>query len=126
MASASPAVSTSETLSYGASSDSASLTGTYPSYFPAEDDTLSAGLLLHHAGGEHGAGRGVLGAEAASDLFGTADPVGKSVLVAGVPFTVVGVLATKGASGLSSADNPAVAPLTTVQDGAAIGFCNAE
>ena len=43
VASVSPAVSTSVTLSHGASSDTASLTGTYPSYFPAEDDTLGAG-----------------------------------------------------------------------------------
>jgi putative ABC transport system permease protein len=121
VASASPAVSTSETLSYGASSDSASLTGTYPSYFPAEDDTLSAGSYFTTQEVNTEQDVVVLGAEAASDLFGTADPVGKSVLVAGVPFTVVGVLATKGASGLSSADNTAVAPLTTVQD-ALTGF----
>jgi putative ABC transport system permease protein len=121
VASASPAVSTSETLSYGASSDSASLTGTYPSYFPAEDDTLSAGSYFTTEEVNKAQDVVVLGAEAASDLFGTADPVGKSVLVAGVPFTVVGVLATKGASGLSSADNTAVAPLTTVQD-ALTGF----
>ena len=121
VASASPAVSTSETLSYGASSDSASLTGTYPSYFPAEDDTLSAGSYFTTQEVNTAQDVVVLGAEAASDLFGTADPVGKSVLVAGVPFTVVGVLATKGASGLSSADNTAVAPLTTVQD-ALTGF----
>jgi len=63
----------------------------------------------------------VLGSEAATDLFGTANPVGKSVLVAGIPFTVVGVLAAKGTSGLTSADDTAIAPLTTVQD-ALTGF----
>ncbi len=118
----SPAVSTSETLSYGASSDSGvSLTGTYPSYFPAEDDTLSAGAYFTTQEVNTAQDVVVLGSEAASDLFGTANPVGNSVLVAGIPFTVVGVLAEKGASGLSSADNTAVAPLTTVQD-ALTGF----
>ena len=121
VASVSPAVSASETLSYGASSDSASLTGTYPSYFPAEDDTLSAGAYFTTQEVNTAQDVVVLGSEAASDLFGTANPVGKSVLVAGIPFTVVGVLAEKGASGLSSADNTAVAPLTTVQD-ALTGF----
>ena len=122
VASVSPAVSTSETLSYGASSDSGvSLTGTYPSYFPAEDDTLSAGAYFTTQEVNTAQDVVVLGSEAASDLFGTANPVGKSVLVAGIPFTVVGVLAEKGASGLSSADNTAVAPLTTVQD-ALTGF----
>jgi putative ABC transport system permease protein len=122
VASVSPAVSTSETLSYAASSDSGvSLTGTYPSYFPAEDDTLSAGAYFTTQEVNTAQDVVVLGSEAASDLFGTANPVGNSVLVAGIPFTVVGVLAEKGASGLSSADNTAVAPLTTVQD-ALTGF----
>lgn len=121
VASVAPAVSTSETLSNGASSDTASLTGTYPSYFPAEDDTLSAGSSFTTQEVTKAQHVVVLGSEAASDLFGTADPVGHSVLVAGIPFTVVGVLAAKGASGLSSADNTAIAPLTTVQD-ALTGF----
>ena len=122
VASVSPAVSTSETLSYGASSDSGvSLTGTNPSYFPAEDDTLSAGAYFTTQEVNTAQDVVVLGSEAASDLFGTANPVGNSVLVAGIPFAVVGVLAEKGASGLSSADNTAVAPLTTVQD-ALTGF----
>ena len=121
VASVSPAVSASETLTYGASSDTASLTGTDPSYFPAEDDTLSAGSYFTAQEVNTAQDVMVLGSEAASDLFGTANPVGQSVLVAGIPFTVVGVLATKGASGLTSADNTAVAPLTTVQD-ALTGF----
>jgi putative ABC transport system permease protein len=115
--SASPVVSTSETLSNGGTSDSSvSLTGTYPSYFPAENDTLSNGSYFTTQEVNTAQHVVVLGSEAATDLFGTANPVGQSVLVAGIPFTVVGVLATKGSNGLTSADNTATAPLTTVQD----------
>jgi putative ABC transport system permease protein len=121
VASVSPVVSTSETLDNGASSNSASLTGTYPSYFAAEDDTLSAGAYFTTQEVNTAQDVVVLGSEAATDLFGTANPVGKSVLVAGIPFTVVGVLAAKGTSGLTSADDTAIAPLTTVQD-ALTGF----
>jgi putative ABC transport system permease protein len=121
VASVSPAVSTSEIVSNGGSSDTASLTGTYPGYFSAEDDTLSVGSYFTTQEVNTAQHVVVLGSEAASDLFGTASPVGSSVLVAGIPFTVVGVLAQKGASGLTSADNTAVAPLTTVQD-ALTGF----
>jgi putative ABC transport system permease protein len=117
VASASPAVSASETLSLGASSDSGvSLTGTYPTYFPAENDTLSQGAYFTTQEVAQAQDVVVIGSEVATNLFGTANPVGQSVLVAGIPFTVVGVLATKGSSGLGSADNTAVAPLTTVQD----------
>jgi putative ABC transport system permease protein len=122
VASVSPVVSTSETLDNGATSDSGvSLTGTYPSYFPAENDTLSQGAYFTTQEVNTARDVVVLGSEAATDLFGTANPVGQSVLVAGIPFTVVGVLAAKGTSGLTSADNTAVAPLTTVQD-ALTGF----
>jgi putative ABC transport system permease protein len=120
--SATPVVSTSETLDVGATDDTdVSLTGTYPSYFPAEDDTLSAGAYFTTQEVNKAQDVVVLGSEAATDLFGTGNPVGQSVLVNGIPFTVVGVLATKGTSGLASADNTAVAPLTTVQD-ALTGF----
>jgi len=114
----SPVVSTSETLSNGASSDSSvSLTGTYPGYFASENDTVSQGSNFTMAEVDKAQNVVVLGSEAATDLFGTtANPVGQSVLVDGIPFTVVGVLASKGTSGLGSADNTATAPLTTVQD----------
>ena len=114
---ASPVVSTSETLSNGGTSDSdVSLTGTYPTYLASENDTLSAGAPFTMQQVNAAQNVVILGSEAATDLFGTTNPVGQSVLVAGVPFTVVGVLASKGSSGLSSADNTAMAPLTTVQD----------
>jgi putative ABC transport system permease protein len=117
VASVSPVVSTSETLSLGATSDSGvSLTGTYPSYFPAENDTLSQGAYFTQQEVAKAQDVVVIGSQAATDLFGTANAVGQSVLVAGKPFTVVGVLAAKGSSGLGSADNTAIAPLTTVQD----------
>jgi putative ABC transport system permease protein len=115
--SVSPVVSTSETLSNGGTSDSSvSLTGTYPTYFASESDTLSAGASFTMQQVNSAQNVVVLGSQAATDLFGTGNPLGQSVLVAGIPFTVVGVLASKGTSGLGSADNTAIAPLTAVQD----------
>jgi putative ABC transport system permease protein len=117
VASVSPVVSTSETLSDEGTSDTGvSLTGTYPSYLASQNDTLSAGADFTTQQVNMAQNVVVLGSEAATDLFGTANPVGQSVLVNGIPFTVVGVLASKGSSGLASADNTAIAPLTTVQD----------
>jgi len=116
VASASPVVSTSQTLSNGGTSDTGvSVTGTYPSYFSAENDTISQGAYFTQQQVDKAQAVVVLGSQAATDLFGTTNPVGQSVLVAGIPFTVVGVLASKGSSGLGSADNTAIAPLTTVQ-----------
>jgi len=96
---ASPVVSTSETLSNGGTSDSdVSLTGTYPTYFASESDALSAGASFTTQQVNAAQNVVVLGSEAATDLFGTQSQVGQSVLVAGIPFTVVGVLATKGSA----------------------------
>ncbi len=58
----------------------------------------------------------VIGATVATQLFPGTDPVGKSMLVNNIPFTVVGVLAAKGSSGLQDADDLAVAPLSTTQN----------
>ena len=117
VASASPVVSTSETLTYGGNSDSdTALTGTYPSYFQATNSPVGQGSYL--TDDDVTSARKVLdiGTTTASDLFGTANPVGQTVEVAGVPFTIIGVLKEKGASGLGNADNSAIAPLTTIQE----------
>ena len=117
VASASPVVSTSETLTYGGNSDTGtSLTGTYPSYFQATNSPIGQGSYITDDDVTSARKVLVLGTTTATDLFGTANPVGQTVDVAGVPFTVVGVLKAKGASGLQNADNSAIAPLSTVQE----------
>jgi putative ABC transport system permease protein len=117
VASASPVEDDSETLTYGGNSDTGtSLTGTYPSYFQATNSPIGQGSYITND--DVTSARKVLdiGTTTASDLFGTANPVGQTVDVAGVPFTVIGVLKEKGASGFENADNSAVVPLTTLQE----------
>ena len=115
--SASPVVDDSETLTYGGNSDTGtSLTGTYPSYFQATNSPIGQGSYI--TDDDITSARKVLdiGTTTATDLFGTANPVGQTVDVAGVPFTVIGVLKEKGASGLGNADNSAIVPLSTLQE----------
>jgi putative ABC transport system permease protein len=114
--SASPVVSASETLTYGGNSATTSVVGTYPSYFEASDSPIASGAYLTNSDVVSARKVLVIGATTATDLFGTTNPVGQSVDVAGVPFTVVGVLQAKGSTGLQSADTTAIAPLTTVQE----------
>ena len=114
--SASPVVSTSETLTYGGNSATTSITGTYPTYFQASDSPIASGRYLSNSDVTSARKVLVIGATTATDLFGTGNPVGQSVDMAGVPFTVVGVLQTKGSSGLGSADTTAIAPLTTIEE----------
>jgi putative ABC transport system permease protein len=53
----------------------------------------------------------VLGSEAADKLFGTLDPIGRTVRVNRVPFRVIGVLEKRGSLFGMSMDNYAVAPI---------------
>jgi putative ABC transport system permease protein len=55
----------------------------------------------------------VLGARLADTLFGQRDPAGESVRLRGRKFTVVGVLASRGGTGLGNEDDQVLTPITT-------------
>jgi putative ABC transport system permease protein len=57
----------------------------------------------------------VLGSRPAQRLFGTDDPVGKTVQINRINFTVVGVTKSKGGDSLGSLDDRAYVPITTAQ-----------
>ncbi|MFO0747539.1 MAG: ABC transporter permease [Myxococcota bacterium] len=56
----------------------------------------------------------ILGANAASELFGNESPVGQRIQIKGVAFQVIGLLSAKGA-GFTSPDDMTLIPLTTHQ-----------
>lgn len=93
----------------------AQLVGTHPAYFEAMNKPVDKGTYFF--GDDVIAARKVMviGRTVAEELFGAADPVGRSVSVSGVPFTVVGVLKEAGSSGMQDADDVAIAPLPAVQ-----------
>ena len=60
----------------------------------------------------------VLGPTAATDLFGDPtqggqDPLGQTIRIRGLAFTVVGVTKTKGGTGFNNPDDQAMIPYTT-------------
>lgn len=57
----------------------------------------------------------VLGASAATDLFGEAFPIGKNVKISGVNYEVVGVVAEQGQGLANNPDETVYIPLTTAQ-----------
>ena len=58
-----------------------------------------------------------LGASVASGLFPAgSDPIGQQVTVGSAQFTVIGLLASKGSTGLTNSDAVVIAPYTAVQD----------
>ncbi|GAA1951196.1 ABC transporter permease [Catenulispora subtropica] len=113
----SPVVTASPTATYsGATHQIAQLVGSVPTYFPATNWELSEGSLIGDDDVAQARKVIVIGQTVATDLFGTADPVGQRLQINSVPYTVEGVLKAKGSTGLNDADDFAVAPLTTVQN----------
>src|SRR5664280_128155 len=115
--SVSPVVTTSVTAAYNGSSYSTSLIGSTASYLSAENYTVSAGRSISRADVANRAPVIDIGTSVASALFATgSDPLGKQIQLGSSEFTVVGLLASKGSSGLSNQDAVAIAPYTAVQD----------
>lgn len=56
----------------------------------------------------------ILGSEITRELFGEESPIGRTIQVAKIPFTVIGVLSERGGSGSDDMDYSVVAPLSTV------------
>ncbi|WP_410668373.1 ABC transporter permease [Amycolatopsis sp. cmx-4-68] len=113
----SPVVNTTATATYGQTSyDIASVAGTEPAYFTTTNREIADGQLF--TGEDVTAARKVvvLGPTTAESIFGTAEPVGKNVLLNSIQFTVVGVLQAKGSTGLQNADDVAIAPISAVQN----------
>jgi len=57
----------------------------------------------------------VLGPSVAAKLFGSFDPLGQSVRVNRVPFTIIGILASKGSSFGNDNDDLALVPISTAR-----------
>ncbi|MGW5349441.1 ABC transporter permease [Streptomyces sp. NPDC004031] len=112
-----PEVTTSQTAVYdGTSHTVGQVVGTYPAYFEASNSKVDKGDYFSADDVLNTRKVAVIGSTTATDLFGTANPVGKKVVIGGTPFTVVGVLATKGGTGFQDPDDTVIAPLPTVQN----------
>ncbi|MEV6896855.1 ABC transporter permease [Amycolatopsis sp. NPDC051372] len=121
---ASPVVNTNATATYGQTSyDISSVAGTEPAYFATTNRQIADGALFTAEDVTQARKVVVLGPTTAQSIFGTAEPVGKNVLLNSIQFTVVGVLQAKGSTGLTNADDVAIAPISAVQNSLA-GYGN--
>jgi putative ABC transport system permease protein len=111
-----PITSTTSTATYDGTSTSTSVVGTYPSYFQASNSPVQTGSYFDAADVNKARDVVVVGTTVAEDLFGTANPVGQTINIAGESFDVVGVLKSKGSSGPTDVNDEIIAPFTTVQD----------
>jgi len=92
------------------------VSGITPEYASIRNIALSDGSFISES---HLAGMSkvaVLGSQTAEDLFGEGiSPVGKTIRINGTSFNVIGLMESKGGSGLMNQDDRVFVPLTTAQ-----------
>jgi putative ABC transport system permease protein len=100
----------------GASNWQGNMRGVTPAYFMAREWGVTAGREMTHEDNRHAARVALLGTTMRDKLFGESDPVGVTIRIRDVPFTVIGVLQPKGHSVWGDdQDDVALVPLTTAR-----------
>ena len=89
--------------------------GVEPGYMEVEDLPVARGRSLGELDARQGALTCVIGSDVADELFGTLDPLGREVRIAGLTCVVVGVGEHKGSSFGQSRDMYAVVPLSVFE-----------
>ncbi|HXW76974.1 MAG TPA: ABC transporter permease [Candidatus Eremiobacteraceae bacterium] len=93
-----------------------SITGTTPAWSEAEAWGVTSGRFISNDDVRTGAKVAVLGTTVVTNLFPQGSPLGATVIIKGVPFTVIGVLESKGQSGFGrDQDDQVIVPLSAMQ-----------
>ncbi len=110
----SPAVNVRTQLVAGSQNWQTTVTGVAPTYTAVRAWDVASGRFFTQAETDGSAKVAVLGQTVVQQLFAGSDPVGRTVLVKGVPFTVIGTLAAKGQSGAGQdQDDTVLMPYTS-------------
>ncbi|MEM6475751.1 MAG: ABC transporter permease [Pseudomonadota bacterium] len=96
-------------------SASTSGVGTTPDYGDITNHPVDRGRYITDADVRSASRIVVLGRTVSEALFGELDPVGETVRIDGVPFTVVGLLEEKGSTFGDDNDDTAVLPISTMR-----------
>jgi putative ABC transport system permease protein len=101
---------------FGNSNWSTALQGVTPEYFRAREWDVVSGRLLTTEDVDAALKLALIGQTVAANLFGSSDPLGQTIRIKKVPFTVVGVLARKGQSTQGDdQDDTLIIPLSTAK-----------
>ena len=113
----SPTVQGSYQVVYGHENWNTTVTGVIPEYVDIQSLTLKSGLFFGEHEVEVRSRVAVIGTTVATNLFGEVNPVGKKIRVGNAPYTVIGLLASKGQSNMGQdQDDVVLIPLTTAQE----------
>src|SRR5215470_14078754 len=112
----SPVVSGSAQVIYANQNWSTRIQAVDPDYLTINDWTIAQGSAFTEQDDANAASVAILGQTVVSNLFPNGQsPIGQLVRIRNVPFTVVGVLQSKGASGFGDQDDTVMIPFRTGQ-----------
>jgi putative ABC transport system permease protein len=102
---------------YGNKNTQTSVLGVTPEYLVVRDWRIDRGRFIENLDLTSYAKVAVLGASVVEDLFGNTlvNPLGKTIKINRQSYQVVGILESKGVSGIQSLDDQVFIPLTTAQ-----------
>jgi len=116
-ATAAPAVRGGAQLIWGNTNWSTAIYGTTPEYLTVRNWVLAEGRAFEPAEMAGAAKVCILGQTVVKQLFGATDPIGQTIRIGRVPFTVIGTLETKGQSMMGTdQDDLVLMPLDTARN----------
>jgi putative ABC transport system permease protein len=117
VAAAAPVNATSSQVVFEDNNWATQVTGTEPQYFDIRNWPMAQGASFQSSDVDSASNVAVIGQTVKKNLFPDGqNPVGQTIRISNLPFTVVGVLDAKGSSGMGGDQDDAVfVPITTLQ-----------
>ena len=115
VAAVAPQVSTFAQVVAGGENTNTQILGVTPEYLSVRNYKVAEGEFISDAQVQAKSLVAVVGSSVAETLFGETSPVGLYIKINGRQFKVIGVLQSKGSTGLGSQDDIVLAPISTVQ-----------
>ncbi|MBY0356592.1 MAG: ABC transporter permease [Candidatus Obscuribacterales bacterium] len=108
-----PGIMSNQQLQYGGQNTLTTVTATTPAYTEVRNFYPLQGRFVSDTDVDHARRVCVLGQTVITNLFGNNNPIGKSILIRGELFEVIGTMELKGATQFMDMDDQIFIPLTT-------------
>jgi putative ABC transport system permease protein len=100
---------------FGAANWSSSVLGVHAEYQDVKPWPVTSGRFFTADEVTQGAKVAVVGTTVVREVFGGEEPVGQTIRINNIPFEVIGVLKSKGSSGMNDDDDTVMVPISTAR-----------
>jgi putative ABC transport system permease protein len=111
----SPEVTRRAQVTAGRNNTNTQVVGVTPNYASVHSISIQSGSFISTQDVAGLKDVAVIGPQVVTDLFGGGDPVGQTIRINKIPFTIIGLTVSKGGSGFSNQDDIIFIPIITAQ-----------